>query len=104
MQSTYEVVKHQDTGGIEPVASSHSQGAPTLDPTTFLQWRMFGPRTQLRFYRRCGERLRAFVETALRGYVPQFGPPITADHLAFAPSDAKTHPLDALAIHRVTPA
>ena len=98
---TYEVVKHQGTGEVEFVASSHSQIAPTLDPITLLGWRMFGRRTQLRFYRRCGERLRGFVEAALRGYVPQFGPPIAVDHLVFAPSDAKIHRLDALAIHRV---
>lgn len=98
---TYEVVKHQETGEVEFVASSHSQIAPTLDPITLLGWRMFGRRTQLRFYRRCGERLRAFVEAALRGYVPQFGPPIAVDHLVVAPSDAKIHRLDALAIHRV---
>lgn len=101
---TYEVVKHQDTGTVEFVASSHSQGAPTLGPITFLGWRVFGRRTQLRFYRRCGERLRTFVEAALRGYRPQFGPPVSFDHLVFAPSDAKTHRLDALAIHRVSPA
>jgi hypothetical protein len=100
---TYEVLKHQETGQVEFVASSHSQASPTLDPITFLGWRMFGRRTQLRFYRRCGDRLEVFVEAALRGYRPQFGPPTVVDHLVFAPSDAKTHRLDTLAIHRVAP-
>lgn len=100
---TYEVVKHQDTGEVEFVVSSYSQGAPTLDRITFLGWRLFGRRTQLRFYRRCGERLRAFVEAALRGEAPRAGPPTGVEHLVFAPSDATVRRLDALALHRVAP-
>ncbi|MHB6911600.1 DUF1990 family protein [Streptomyces sp. DB-54] len=50
---TYEVVKRQDTGEVQFLISCHSQGAPTLDWITLLGWRLFGRRTQLRFYRRC---------------------------------------------------
>jgi uncharacterized protein (UPF0548 family) len=100
---TYAVVKQQDTGRVQFVVSSHSQGAPTLDRITSLGWRLFGRRTQLRFYRRCGERLRHFVEAALRGEHPAPGPPAVVGHLVCAPSDAKMRRLDALAIHRVAP-
>lgn len=100
---TYEVVKHRDTGRVEFVASSYSQGAPTLGRITSLGWRMFGRHMQLRFYRRCGERLRAFVEAGLRGEEVLASPPIRVEHLVFAPSDAKIRRLDTLAIHLVDP-
>ncbi|MEV5175372.1 DUF1990 family protein [Streptomyces flaveolus] len=102
-QATYEVVKRQDTGEVSFVVTCHSQGAPTLDRVTSLGWRLFGRRTQLRFYRRCAARLRLFVEAALRGQDPLPGPPPAYGRLVCAPSDARTHRLDALALHRVTP-
>jgi uncharacterized protein (UPF0548 family) len=94
---TYQVVKHHDTGRVEFVAESYSQGTPTLDRLTFLGWRIFGRRTQLRFYRRCGERLRIFTE----GSPP--GSPTRVGGLVTAPSDATITRMDALAIHRVAP-
>lgn len=100
---TYEVVKHQDTGQVEFVSSSHSQVAPTVDRVTLLGWRLFGRRTQLRFYRECGERLRAFVTARLRGETVLSGPPAQVGHLTLAPSDATIRRRDALAIHRVAP-
>lgn len=102
-KATYEVVKRQDTGEVSFVVTCHSQGAPTLDRVTSLGWRLFGRRTQLRFYRRCAARLRLFVEAALRGQDPLPGPPPAYGRLTCAPSDARTHRLDALALHRVTP-
>lgn len=100
---TYEVVKNQETGEVEFVASCHSQAAPTLDAITRLGWRVFGRRKQLRFYRRCGERLRRFVEATLRGERPLPSPTTSVGRLRMAPSDAKVHRLDSLAIHRVAP-
>lgn len=100
---TYEAVKHQDTGHVEFVVSSHSQGAPTLDRVTRLGWRLFGRRTQLRFYRRCAERLQQFVAAGLRGELPPPSPPLTVGNLVFAPSDARAGRLDALAVHRAAP-
>ncbi|WP_197319886.1 DUF1990 family protein [Saccharomonospora sp. NB11] len=100
---TYEVVKHRRTGGVEFVASSYSQGAPTLGPLTSLGWRLFGRRTQLRFYRRCGERLRSFVEARLRGESAPSEPPLRVGDLVVAPSDAVMHRWDTLALHRVAP-
>lgn len=100
---TYEVVKHHDTGQVQFVVSCHSQGAPTLDRFTLLGWRLFGRRTQLRFYRRCGQRLRYLVEAAVHGGQPPPGPPAMVGRLVCAPSDAKARRVDALAIHRVAP-
>ncbi|MFF5668276.1 DUF1990 family protein [Streptomyces griseofuscus] len=100
---TYEVVKHGLSGAVEFVATCHSQGAPSLGPVTSLGWRLFGRRTQLRFYRRCGERMRCFVETALRGEAVLAGPAMRAGPLVYAPSDARARRLDALAVHRVFP-
>ncbi|MFF0463103.1 DUF1990 family protein [Streptomyces mexicanus] len=100
---TYEVVKRRETGDVLFVVSCRSQGAPTLDRITSLGWRLFGRRTQLRFYRRCGQRLRRFVEGAVRGEHPLPGPRSTVGRLVYAPSDARTHRWDAPAIHRVAP-
>ncbi len=102
-KATYEVVKRQDTGEVLFVVTCHSQGAPALDRVTSLGWRLFGRRTQLRFYRRCAARLRLFVEAALRGQDPLPGPPPAYGRLVCAPSDARTHRLDALTLHRVAP-
>ncbi len=100
---TYEVVKRQDTGEVQFLISCHSQGAPTLDWITLLGWRLFGRRTQLRFYRRCGQRLQTFVKDALRGERPLPTLSLRDGGLACAPSDAKMRRLDVLAIHRVAP-
>lgn len=99
---TFEVEKHPATGAVRFVVSSYSQRAPSLGWLTALGWRMFGRRTQLRFYCRCGERLRVLVEAALRGEPPQADPP-QVDHLVVAPTDAASRRLDRLAIHRVAP-
>ncbi|MEW2288320.1 DUF1990 family protein [Streptomyces sp. NPDC047841] len=102
-RATYEVVKRQDTGEVLFVVSCHSQGAPTLDRITHLGWRLFGRRTQLRFYRRCAARLRLFVEAELDGRQPLPGRSPAVGRLVWAPSDTRTHHRDALAIHRVAP-
>lgn len=99
---SYQVVKHQDTGHVEFIASSYSQGAPTLDRVTFLGWRLFGRRIQLLFYRRCGERLRAFVEQARDVTAPPRSR-MRVGQLVLAPTDAKINRLDALVIHRIAP-
>ncbi|NDK26616.1 DUF1990 family protein [Streptomyces sp. TR1341] len=101
---TYEVVKHGRTGAVEFLATSYSQGAPALGPVTSLGWRLFGRRTQLRFYRRCGQRIRTSVEAALRGEPVPPRPARRVGDLVCAPSDAKAHRLDALAIQRISPA
>ncbi|MEU6281365.1 DUF1990 family protein [Streptomyces sp. NPDC047028] len=100
---TYEVVKRQDTGEVRFMVSSYSQGAPTLGRVTTFGWRLFGRRTQLRFYRRCGERLRAGVEAAVHGDRVRPTPPTRVGRLVCAPSDATLRRSDLLAIHRIAP-
>jgi uncharacterized protein (UPF0548 family) len=97
----YQVVKHPGSGEVEFVASSYSQGAPSLAWWTTAGWLVFGRRTQFRFYRRCGERLHAFVRAAMRG---DFGAePVMVDGLVLAPSDARAHLLDGVSVHLVAP-
>jgi uncharacterized protein (UPF0548 family) len=84
---SYEVVKHQDSGEVELVITAYSEGAPTLGPVTKLGWRLFGRRTQLRFYHACGAKLATLV----KGHVGQAHPVPerrTLDGLLLAPSDA----------------
>jgi hypothetical protein len=98
----YEVVKQPSTGKVEFVASSFSQSAPTLGRVVGLGWRLFGRRTQLRFYRRCGRRLNSFVRASPRTG-PDAGPPTTVGRLVLAPSDARVRRLDHTAVHLVQP-
>lgn len=100
---TYEVVKQQETGAVHFVISCHSQADPGLDRVTLLGWRVFGRRTQLRFYRRCGTRLQHFVDAALRRESPLDGRAPHVGRLVCAPSDARLRRSDVLAIHRVSP-
>ncbi|GHF42418.1 uncharacterized protein (UPF0548 family) [Amycolatopsis bartoniae] len=100
---TYQVIKHQDSGRVEFVAESYSQGAPTLGPVVSFGWRVFGRQQQLRFYRRCGARLREFTEAALRGEPVPSRPAPRVGRLVVAPSDAKVTRWDAVAVHRAGP-
>lgn len=53
----YELVKDHRTGEVEFVARSCSQLHPRAPWWMRFGWRLVGRRTQLRFYRRAGERL-----------------------------------------------
>jgi uncharacterized protein (UPF0548 family) len=99
---SYEVVKHQDTGEVELVIVAHSQGAPTLGPFTTLGWKLFGRRRQLRFYRECGVRLAAGVRER-RGDPAPVPARSTEDGLVLAPSTARRHWSDRLAVRRHQP-
>jgi uncharacterized protein (UPF0548 family) len=56
-QMDYEVWKWLDTGEVEFRIHSFSRAAEIPNPIIRLGWRLFGRREQLRFYRRCGERM-----------------------------------------------
>lgn len=81
----YEVVKTAHDGTVELRLRAYSRQAPIANPVVRLGFRMFGRRTQLRFYRGVGRRLRASVQAILRGSPP---PLITrtSDGLLIAPS------------------
>lgn len=102
---TYEVVKNLDTGVVEFRITGFSQGSPTLGPAIRLGWYLFGRRTQLGFYDRCGRRLRKLVQAGLRGEVPPSArrEPLEIEDLVLAPSDTEPHPLDWATVPRRDP-
>ncbi len=99
---TYEVVKHTDTGAVEFVTHGVSRRSPTLGPLVGLGWRLFGRRTQLRFYEGCGQRVQRIVNDVLAGR-RALPAPVVVDGLVHAPSDAKPRRGDRLAVRRVHP-
>lgn len=99
---TYEVVKDQRTGAVDFVTFGRSQRAPTLGPVLDLGWRLFGRGTQVRFYRGCGQRMRRMV-TDIRAGSAALPEPRVLDGLVVAPSDARTHVLDHVAVRRRHP-
>lgn len=98
----YEVVKHEGSGEVELVITAYSQGAPSLGPLTRLGWRLFGRRTQLRFYHHCGLRLARAV-SARRGQPQPVPDRRMAGGLVLAPSDAEVRFPDAFAVRRNQP-
>lgn len=99
---SYEVVKHLGTGSCEFVITAQSQGAPSLGPVLTLGWRLFGRRTQVRFYRHCGARLNRAVlayDTSGRGIVPR----ADGTDLVLAPSTARRRWYHRLAVRRHQP-
>lgn len=57
-QVLYRVAKHRASGRVEFRASVRWKPDPRLGPVFGLGWGLFGRRSQLRFYRRIGERAR----------------------------------------------
>jgi hypothetical protein len=103
-QVTYEVVKHLTSGRVEFVASCESQRAPALGPILRLGWLLFGRRTQLRFYHRCGQRVSELVQASLTGTLAAARAPLGIDDLVLVPSGAEPHPLDRFTIRQHDPA
>jgi uncharacterized protein (UPF0548 family) len=103
---TYEVVKHLDSGRVEFVASCQSQRSPSLGPILRLGWLLFGRRAQLRFYRRCGQRLRTLVQASLTGApAPAAGRSWAhVDDVVLVPSGVQPHPLERFTIRQHDPA
>jgi uncharacterized protein (UPF0548 family) len=93
---SYEVIKDLGSGEVRFEVSGYSRPAPIRQPVIRLGFRVFGRRTQLRFYRTVQQRLRAHVQAALRGE-PLPEPAVGADGLVVAPAGASPHPLDRLA-------
>lgn len=99
---TYSVVKHLQSGRVEFVTEGVSRQA-ALGPVLRLGWRVFGRRTQLRFYRRCGERVHRLVTEILSGQRP-LPTPVVVEGLVRAPSDRPSRISDRLAVRREHPA
>jgi uncharacterized protein DUF1990 len=102
----YTVVKHLGTGQVEFIAYCHSQLDPTLGSIMRLGWLLFGRRTQLRFYRRCGEQLQRLVQASLTGDrdAPARQEPLEINDLVLVPTGAEPHLLERFTIRRPDPA
>ncbi len=96
----YEVVKHRSTGRVEFVLRGRSQPAD-LGPVLRLGWAVFGRRTQLRFYRRCGEQIARLVSEGAAGTRPP--EPRGDGDVVLAPSGVRPHPLEFLTATRDQP-
>ncbi len=77
---TYEVAKELDTGRVEFRIIAYSRRGRIANPLVNLGFRLFGRRTQLRFYRNALQRLRRLLQAPLPP--PQPGP----DGIVRAPS------------------
>jgi uncharacterized protein (UPF0548 family) len=60
-QMDYEVVKYLDDGRVEFRTAAYSQRGPIRNPIVRAGFALFGRRTQLRFYARASERMRALT-------------------------------------------
>lgn len=99
---TYEVIKNLDSGQVAFRVSGYSRRAPIANPVIRLGFMAFGPWTQQRFYRNIQARMAALVRAAQRGQ-PLPEPTVRADGIALAPSGARAHPLEHLALRWVHP-
>ncbi|MDR7300248.1 DUF1990 family protein [Haloactinomyces albus] len=98
---TYEVVKHPETGVVEFVINGCSQASPTLGPIMRVGWLLFGRRTQLRFYARCGRRLHRLLRAA--SFPARGAENVRRGDLVLAPSDARPSVLERLTVRRHEP-
>lgn len=99
---SYEVVKDLGTGRVDFVTRGVSRPAPTVGPLVRLGWTLFGRRTQLRFYRRCGERVHRIVTECLERGRP-LPRAVVIDGLVHAPSDADARAWGRLALRNEHP-
>lgn len=97
---TYEVIKHEGSGHVEFAISARSQRAPSVGPVLSLGWALFGRRRQLRFYRRCGQRMHELTSTSAPRKARE---PTISEQPRFAPDDARATWVDRVALHRPDP-
>lgn len=92
----YEVIKNVATGQVRFQVSGYSRPAPIPGLLVRLGFRLFGRRTQERFYRDIQRRLRDLTQAVQRGR-PMPEPAPGPDGLVMAPAGWTAHPLDRLA-------
>jgi hypothetical protein len=93
---SYEVIKDLASGRVVFRVSGYSRMAPIPSPVVRWGFRLFGRRTQQRFYLAIQRRMRRLVQAALRGE-PLPSPAVRTDGLVLAPSGTMPHPLERLA-------
>jgi Domain of unknown function (DUF1990) len=93
---SYEVIKNLGTGQVTFRVGGYSRAAPIENPVIRLGFRLFGRRTQQRFYRNVQARMADLVRTAQRGR-PLPAPEARPDGLVLAPAGVRPNPLEHLA-------
>jgi hypothetical protein len=93
---SYEVIKNLGTGQVTFRVGGYSRAAPIKNPVIRLGFRLFGRRTQERFYRNVQARMADLVRTAQRGRLLP-APEVRPDGIVLAPSGVRPHPLEHLA-------
>ena len=81
----YDLRKWLDSGAVEFRLGGISRMADIRNPAIRLGFRMFGRREQLKFYRRCGERMARFTELALQDRAPAPSP-LVIDGVVVSPA------------------
>jgi uncharacterized protein (UPF0548 family) len=93
---SYEVIKNLDSGQVTFRVTGYSRPAPIENPVIRLGFRLFGRRTQERFYRNIQARMSDLARTA-QGGQPLPVPEVRPDGIVLAPSGVRPHPLEHLA-------
>jgi hypothetical protein len=93
----YELVKELDSGRVEFRIVAHSRCAPIRNPVVRLGFRLFGRRTQLKFYRRALARLRTLLQA------PPAPPRPGPDGLVRAPSGVEPGRFEAFTLRVAHP-
>lgn len=94
---TYEVIKNLTTGQVAFRVTGYSRQAKIANPVVRWGFRLFGRRTQERFYRNVQWRMYRLLQAAHRG-AGRPAPMVRADGLVLAPSGASPHPLERLTL------
>ena len=98
----FEVIKNLATGQIAFRVAGYSRPARIADPLVRLGFRLFGRWTQQRYYAAVQRRMYHLIQAAQRGD-PLPEPTVQADGLVLAPTAARPHPLDRLALSWLHP-
>lgn len=93
----YELAKELDSGRVEFRIVAHSRCAPIRNPVVRLGFRLFGRRTQLKFYRRALARLRTLLQA------PPAPPRPGPDGLVRAPSGVEPGRFEAFTLRVAHP-
>ena len=93
---SYEVIKNLETGQVTFRVAGYSRPAPIANRVIRFGFRLFGRRTQERFYRNVQSRMADLVRAAGRGE-PLPAPAVRPDGIVLAPSGIRPHPLERLA-------
>jgi uncharacterized protein (UPF0548 family) len=91
-QMDYEVRKWQDTGKVEFRIHAISEMARIRNPLVRIGFRLFGRREQVKFARRCGERLAALTAATLEHGAEAEPRPVIVGGLVVSPTDAIATP------------